>query len=128
MILLGVDDDGEVLGIDNHNRLKSEVQSIARSAEPPIVVEIESTRQVLCVRVPVQQGKPYSFGGKFFIREGASKFGSSSIGKASSTSMRPHAGSSHWRRTSTRRTGLCFGIGPRFRRRWLRRWHYAICT
>ena len=71
-ILLGVADDGEVCGVGNHNRLKSEVQSIARSAEPPIAVEIESAGQVLCVRVPAQQSKPYSFGGKFFIREGAS--------------------------------------------------------
>ena len=72
MILLGVTDDGEVLGIGNHNRLKSEVQSVARSADPPIAVEIESAGQVLCVRVPAQQGKPYSFGGRFFVREGAS--------------------------------------------------------
>ncbi len=71
-ILLGVADDGEVLGVGNHNRLKSEVQSIARSTDPPIAVEIESAGQVLCVRVPPQQSKPYSFGGKFFIREGAS--------------------------------------------------------
>ncbi len=71
-ILLGVADDGAVCGVGNHNRLKSEVQSIARSADPPIAVEIESAGQVLCVRVPAQQSKPYSFGGKFFIREGAS--------------------------------------------------------
>ena len=70
-ILLGVADNGEVLGVANHNRLKSKVQSIARSADPPIAVEIESAGQVLCVRVPAQQSKPYSFGGKFFIREGA---------------------------------------------------------
>ena len=72
MILFGVVDDGEVCGVANHNRLKSEVQSIARSADPPIAVEIESAGEVLCVRVPAQQSKPYSFGGKFFIREGAS--------------------------------------------------------
>ncbi len=71
-VLLGVADDGEVCGVANHNRLKSEVQSIARSADPPIAVEIESAGQVLCVRVPAQQSKPYSFRGKFFIREGAS--------------------------------------------------------
>ena len=71
-ILLGVTDDGEVCGVANHNRLKSEIQSIARSADPPIAVEIESSGKVLCVRVPAQQSKPYSFGGKFFIREGSS--------------------------------------------------------
>ena len=71
-ILLGVADDGKVCGVANHNHLKSEVQSIARSADPPIAVEIKSAGNVLCVRVPAQHSKPYSFGGKFFIREGAS--------------------------------------------------------
>jgi len=71
-ILLGVTDDGEVCGVADHNRLKSQVQSIARSADPPIAVEIESVGKVLCVRVPAQQSKPYSSGGKFFIREGSS--------------------------------------------------------
>lgn len=71
-ILLGVADDGEVCGVANHNRLKSEIQSMARSADPPIAVEIESAGQTLCVTVPAQQSKPYSFGGKFFIREGSS--------------------------------------------------------
>lgn len=72
VILIGVADNGTVTGVANHNRLKSEVQAIARSAEPPIAVEIESVGEVLCVTVPGQHSKPYSFGGKFFIREGAS--------------------------------------------------------
>ena len=33
VILIGVADDGEIVGVDNHNELKSQVQSIARSAE-----------------------------------------------------------------------------------------------
>jgi ATP-dependent DNA helicase RecG len=72
VILLGVTDAGEGQGVADHNRLKSEVQAIARSSEPPIGVEIESVGEVLAVTVPAQQSKPYSFGGKFFIREGAS--------------------------------------------------------
>ncbi|GAB4346221.1 MAG: helix-turn-helix domain-containing protein [Desulfobulbaceae bacterium] len=72
VILLGVSDAGAVVGVRDHNRLKSEVQAIARSAEPPIAVEIESIGDVLAVTVPAQHSKPYSFGGKFFIREGAS--------------------------------------------------------
>ena len=71
VILLGVADDGTVCGIAEHNRLKSEIQSIARSAEPSITVEVDSVGEVLYVRVPAQDGKPYSFGGKYFIREGA---------------------------------------------------------
>lgn len=63
MILLGVDDDGTVVGIGRHNRVKSQVQSIARSADPPVAVKVESIGEVVCVRVPPQRGKPYSFGG-----------------------------------------------------------------
>ena len=72
IILLGVADDGEVVGIGGHNRLKSEILSIARSADPPIKVEVESRESVLSVRVPPQSAKPYSFGGRFFVRDGAS--------------------------------------------------------
>ena len=72
VILIGVCDNGDVVGGNSHNRLKSEVQAVARSAEPPIAVDIESVGDVLQVTVPAQQSKPYSFGGKFFIREGAS--------------------------------------------------------
>ena len=72
VILIGVTDAGEIFGVKDHNRLKSEVQAVARSAEPPIAVEIESVGEVLVVKVPAQHSKPYSFGGKFFIREGAS--------------------------------------------------------
>ncbi len=72
VIMIGVADDGERAGVAGHNEIKSKVQSIARSAEPPIAVEIESVDDILCVTVPAQQSKPYSFGGKFFIREGAS--------------------------------------------------------
>ena len=71
VILIGVDDAGGVVGVSEHNRLKSQVQSVARSADPPVAVEVGSEGDVLCVTVPEQHGKPYSFGGRFFIREGA---------------------------------------------------------
>ncbi len=71
IILIGVDDAGTVVGVENHNRLKSEVQSVARSADPPVAVEVDSEEGVLRVTVPEQHGKPYSFGGRFYIREGA---------------------------------------------------------
>jgi len=72
VILIGVTDAGEITGVNDHNRLKSEIQATARSADPPIAVEVESIGDVLCIKVPAQNSKPYSFGGKFFIREGAS--------------------------------------------------------
>jgi ATP-dependent DNA helicase RecG len=72
VIMIGVADNGDIVGVGDHNRLKSAVQATARSAEPPIAVEVESIGEVLCVTIPAQHSKPYSFGGKFFIREGAS--------------------------------------------------------
>ena len=71
-VLIGVTDKGEIVGVKNANRLKSEVQSLARSIDPPLVVDIELVDQVLVIDVPAQNSKPYSFAGKFYIREGAS--------------------------------------------------------
>ena len=59
-VLLGVGDDGKVHGVADHNRLKSEIQAVARSAEPPIAVDIESVDQVLAITVPSQRSKPLS--------------------------------------------------------------------
>ena len=72
VILVGVTDEGEVVGVGRHDRLQAEIQSIARSADPPIRVQVESVDSVLVVQVPPQSAKPYSFGGRFFLREGAS--------------------------------------------------------
>ena len=70
-ILIGVSDAGEIVGVGNHNRLKSRLQNTACSAEPPIELEVESACRVLRVVVPPQKRKPYSFGGRFFMRIGA---------------------------------------------------------
>ena len=72
VILLGISDAGEIVGVADHNQLKSQVQSTARSADPPISVAVESVGEVLSVVVPPQERKPYSFGGRFFMRDGAS--------------------------------------------------------
>ena len=71
-VLVGVSDAGRVVGVADHNRLKSRVLSTARSADPPIDVEVESVGEILRVAVPPQKRKPYSFGGRFFMRDGAS--------------------------------------------------------
>ena len=51
VVLLGVADRGEIVGVADHNKLRSQVQSIARSAEPPIKLEWASVGGVLCVRL-----------------------------------------------------------------------------
>ena len=72
VVLIGVADDGTIRGVKDHNKLKSAVQSLARSVDPPLVVEVESIGDVLAMSVPAQNSKPYSFAGKFYLREGAS--------------------------------------------------------
>ncbi len=59
-ILIGVTDNGKITGVLEHNKLKSMVQSIAHSIEPPLIVDIESVEKVLAVSVPQQKSKPYS--------------------------------------------------------------------
>ena len=66
-VLVGVTDAGDVVGVADHNWLKARVLSTARSADPPIEVEVDSASEVLCIAVPPEKRKPYSFGGRFFM-------------------------------------------------------------
>ena len=70
-LLIGISDLGRIVGVADHNRTKSRVQSIARSADPPIDLEIDAIDEVLRITVATQPHKPYSFGGRFFRRDGA---------------------------------------------------------
>lgn len=70
-VLIGISDRGRIVGVDNHNRARSRIQSVAQSADPPISVEIESVGDILRVTVPAQSHQAYSFRGRFFIRDGA---------------------------------------------------------
>lgn len=70
-ILLGVSRSGEVVGVGNHGRTRVKVLAVARSGDPPIVVEVESVGEVMRVTVPPQKYKPYSIGWRAFVREGS---------------------------------------------------------
>ncbi|NOY74953.1 MAG: hypothetical protein GXP32_04075, partial [Kiritimatiellaeota bacterium] len=72
VLLIGVADDGEIVGVDHHNKLKSEIQSIVRSIEPPLVAETYSIESLVAIVVPSQNAKPYSYAGKFYLRDGTS--------------------------------------------------------
>ena len=71
ILLVGIANRGRIVGIADHDRAKPRIERIARSAEPPIAVEIDAIDKVLRVTVPTQSHKPYSFGGRFFRRDGA---------------------------------------------------------
>jgi len=71
VIYLGVDDDGESSGLRITNRLKAEVQSIARNLEPPIEVSCVDLGQALAVVVREGEEKPYRCADGFYLRSGA---------------------------------------------------------
>lgn len=71
-LLIGISDRGRIVGVDNHNRATSRIQSVARSADPPIRIDIDKVGDILRVTVPAQSYQPYSFRGRFFKRDGAS--------------------------------------------------------
>ncbi len=70
-VLLGVTKSGEIVGVGNHGRTRVRVLAVARSSDPPIVVEVESVGEVMRVTVPPQKYKPYSIGWRAFVREGS---------------------------------------------------------
>lgn len=57
-ILLGVRDDGTVIGIQDSNSLRARIQDIARNCDPPVQVHAEPVGQVVTTtlrRVPPSQ-------------------------------------------------------------------------
>ena len=70
-ILIGISDRGRIVGVDNRNRARSRIQSVARSADPPIRISIDKVGDILRVTVPAQSHQPYSFRGRFFRRDGS---------------------------------------------------------
>ena len=69
-LLIGISGGGRIVGVDDHNSARSHIRSVARSADPPIDVEIDDAGAVLHVTIPPQHHKPYSFRGRFFRRDG----------------------------------------------------------
>ncbi|MCD6094277.1 MAG: putative DNA binding domain-containing protein, partial [Candidatus Omnitrophica bacterium] len=70
-IFLGVSDEGKIKGIKITNKLKSQIQDIARNCEPPINLNMTSTGNILIIEVPDGKYKPYQCKEGFFIRVGA---------------------------------------------------------
>jgi ATP-dependent DNA helicase RecG len=70
-ILLGVRDDGTVVGIADSNRLRGQIQDIARNCDPPVRVVVERVGDVLVVQVRESDAKPVQCGDGFFWRQGA---------------------------------------------------------
>ena len=70
-LLVGVDDEGRIVGVEHANRMKARIQNTAGNLEPPVRVLVETIDSVIAVTVPQSPDRPHSSGGRFYIREGA---------------------------------------------------------
>ena len=69
-IFLGISDDGRIKGIKITNKLKSQIQDIARKCDPFVKINLEHFDNVLIINVLEGENKPYQCSLGFFIREG----------------------------------------------------------
>lgn len=70
-VLLGVRDDGGIIGVRDSNVLRARVQDIARNCDPPVKVTVEPVENVLVVHVRESIAKPVQCSEGFFWRQGA---------------------------------------------------------
>ncbi|MCX6584570.1 MAG: putative DNA binding domain-containing protein [Candidatus Aminicenantes bacterium] len=70
-IFLGVDDGGVIKGIENTNRLHSQIQDIAFNCQPPITIDISSSQNIIIISVSEGKDKPYQCSEGYFVRMGA---------------------------------------------------------
>jgi ATP-dependent DNA helicase RecG len=73
-ILIGINDKGEVEGIQITNKLKSEIQDLARNCDPPVHIWLETIdglNNLLVINVKEGINKPYRCAAGFFLRQGS---------------------------------------------------------
>jgi ATP-dependent DNA helicase RecG len=69
--LLGVRDDGTVIGVRDSNKLRAQIQDIARNCDPPVKILIETVGKVTAITVRESESKPVQCREGFFWRQGA---------------------------------------------------------
>ncbi|MBI3845278.1 MAG: ATP-binding protein, partial [Planctomycetes bacterium] len=70
-ILLGVSDDGTVVGAHDSNSLRARIQDFARNCDPPVQLVVEPVGRVIVVHVRESDGKPVQCSEGFFWRQGS---------------------------------------------------------
>jgi ATP-dependent DNA helicase RecG len=70
-IFLGVSDKAEVKGIHVDNKLKSQIQDIARNCDPSIIINLIEENNILIIEINEGLNKPYSCSDGFYLRVGA---------------------------------------------------------
>lgn len=71
VIYLGISDAGKIKGIEISNKLKSQIQDLARNCDPPIAILISQLDKILAIEVKEGINKPYSCASGFYMRMGA---------------------------------------------------------
>ncbi|MBW2034876.1 MAG: putative DNA binding domain-containing protein [Deltaproteobacteria bacterium] len=69
-IFLGIADDGQIVGVADSNRLRSQIQDIANNCDPRLPVRLVSHRSVIEIVVLEGTDKPYNCNEGFFLRIG----------------------------------------------------------
>ena len=70
-IFIGIRDNGDISGITIDNRLKAQVQDIARNCDPAIIITLQQYNDILIATVKEGANKPYSCSDGFFMRFGS---------------------------------------------------------
>ncbi len=74
-LFIGVDDNGEIVGVEVDNAKRSAIQGSISEISPALhcvtsVVQVEG-KSLYVIEVPAAKNKPYTFSGNIFVREGA---------------------------------------------------------
>ncbi|MCZ7625079.1 MAG: helix-turn-helix domain-containing protein [Candidatus Methylomirabilis sp.] len=67
-LLLGVRDDGTIVGERLTNDLKAKINSLARNCKPALAVDLSQVGEVVAIVVPEGMEKPYSCGTGYYRR------------------------------------------------------------
>ncbi len=70
-ILLGVSDEGKVIGIEDTNELRADIQNLARNCDPAVQITLQTIGKVVVVLVKESDDKPVQCSDGFFLRQGA---------------------------------------------------------
>ena len=70
-ILLGVRDNGTVAGVRDSNKLRAQIQDIARNCDPPVKILVETVGKVMAITVRESENKPVQCREGFLWRQGA---------------------------------------------------------
>jgi ATP-dependent DNA helicase RecG len=76
-VIIGVADDGSVVGYNLTNANRSRIQDVAQSCDPPVSIGIEQVayqegKNITMVDVPASAAKPHRCTSGFYLRQGSS--------------------------------------------------------